>query len=103
MSLPFLQTTAYASDIVFKMPYKTHIHVLNDEKVDISQKLTDTSPFIFLKVHNGVNQVVFNYECYYRENGDDIFFSSNELIATFKIDKRGIYQLNLPRLNAPPT
>lgn len=96
----FLTTSAFAGDVVLKMPYKTNVHVINDQRANVAQKLTDTSPFIFLKLHKGVNQVIFNYSTFYRQNGDDIFFPSNELIATFKIKQDGEYSLNLPKIKS---
>ena len=98
VGLVAVSSTSFASGLILKMPFTTNTHVVNDHRHSTARMITDTSPFVDLKIHKGVNQVEFNYETYYHDNGDDIYYKSNEMIVTFNASSAGAYYLKLPKI-----
>ena len=88
-----------------QMPFSTTVRVINDsdEGVDggsILQRIIHNVNHIDHQVHKGINQVIFNYVTYYRDNGDDIYFHSNEMIATMDLKSDGVYKMVMPELHS---
>jgi len=89
-SLFSLFSTQVLSDIRLTTPNQLKIKLVN------GQSAKDVNPLI---LKDGSNQIAFSYQDRYREDGEDIFFTSDIIVMTFSGNDQE-YFISLPTLNS---